>query len=61
MVVECEVTDDDRLRLPLEDGGTVECISQFPYLGSLVAESGCSHEKVDRRRANASKSIGALR
>ena len=52
IVVGCGVTDDDRLSLPLEDGGTAECVSQFPYLGSLIAESGWSHEKVDRRIAS---------
>ena len=61
MVVECGVTNDDRLPLPLEDGGTVQCVNQFPYLGSLVAESGQSHEEVDRRVENASKAFGALR
>ena len=45
MVVGCGVTDDDRLPLSLEDDG------QFPYLGSLIAESGRSHEEVDRRIA----------
>ena len=61
MVVGCGVTDEDRLPLLLEDGGTVECVSQFPYLGSLIAESGRSHEEVDRRIASASKAFGALR
>ena len=49
MVVGCGMTDEDRLPLPLDDGGAVEHVCQFPYLGSLIAESGRSHEKVDRR------------
>ena len=61
MVVGCGVTDYDRLPLALEDGGTVECVSQFPYLGSLIAKSGQSHEEVDRRIESASKAFGALR
>ena len=61
MVVGCGVTDEDRCPLPLKDGGTVECVGQFPYLGPLIAESGRSHEEVDRRIASASKAFGTLR
>ena len=61
MVVGCGVTDEDRRPLPLKDDGTVECVGQFPYLGSLITESGRSHEEVDRRIANASKAFGTLR
>ena len=58
MVAGCGVTDEDRLPLPLEDGGTGEGLSQFPYLGSLIAGSGQSHEDVHRKIANVSKSLG---
>ena len=61
MVVGCGVTDEDRRPLPLKDDGTVECVGQFPYLGSLITESGRSHEEVDRRIASASKAFGTLR
>ena len=61
IVVGFGVTDDNRLLMPLEDGGTVKCVSQFPYLGSLIPESGRSHEEMDRRIANASKPFWALR
>ena len=61
MVVGCGVTDEDRLPLPLDDGGTVEHVSQFPYSGSLIAESGQSHEEVDRRIASASRAFRALK
>ena len=60
MVVGCGVVDDDRLPLPVEDGGTVECVSQLPYLSFLVAESSRSNEEVDRRIANASKSLWGI-
>ena len=62
MVVGCGVTDEDRLPLPLDDGGTVEYVSQFPYLGSLIAESGRSHEEVDKRIAsvNVSKAFWGI-
>ena len=52
MMVGCEVT---------HDGGTVEYVIQFPYLGSLIADIGQSHEEVDRRIASAFKAFGALR
>ena len=39
----------------------MEHVCQFPYLGSLIAESGWSHEEVDRRIAHASRAFGALR
>ena len=31
--------------MPLDDGGTVEHVSQFPYLGSLIAENAQSHAR----------------
>ena len=61
MVAGCGVTDEGRLPLPLDDGGAVEHVSQFPYLGSLIAESGRSHEEVDRRIPSASGAFGVLR
>ena len=61
MVVWYGLTDDDRMPLHLEDGGTVESVSQFPYLGSLIAESGQSHDEVNRRITNACKAFVALR
>ena len=57
----CGMTDEDRLPLPLDDGGTVEHVSQFPYLGFLIAESGWSHEEGDRRIASGSRAFWALR
>ena len=61
MVAGCGLTDEDRLLLPLDDGGTVEHVGQFPYLGSLIAESGRSHEKVDRRIPSVSRAFRVLR
>ena len=51
----------DTEALPLEDGGVVEWVSEFPYLGSLVVEDGRSHQEVDKRIANTSRAYGALR
>ena len=60
MVVGHGVAEEDKLPLAVDDG-SVEWVSEFPYLGSLMAESGRSHMEVDKRIANASKAFGALR
>ncbi len=39
----------------------LEWVKEFPYLGSLMSESGRSHDEVDRRITSASKAFGALR
>ena len=43
------------------DGGDIEVVSEFPYLGSLIADSGRMDMDVDRQVAQASKAFGALR
>ena len=43
------------------DDGCIEWVSEFPYLGSLIAESRRTQVKVDKRIANASKAFRALR
>ena len=59
MVVGCGVDEGDTpLDLP---GGSIDWVSEFPYLGSLIAESGRAHEEVDRRIASACRAFGALR
>ena len=53
---------DEGDMLPLDlPGGSIDWVSEFPYLGSLIAESGRAHEEVDRRIASASRAFGALR
>ena len=42
MVVGHGVTEEDKEPLPLEEGGNVEWVSEFPYLGFLIAEDGRS-------------------
>ena len=61
IVVGHGVTEQDKLPLPLEGDGAVEWVSEFPYLGSVVAQDGRSHIEVDKKIANASKAFGALR
>jgi hypothetical protein len=39
----------------------IECVDQFPYLGSVVSSNGRIDEEVDYRIAKASKAFGALR
>ena len=43
------------------DGGEVEAVKEFPYLGSVVDSSGRIDADVNRRVAQASKAFGALR
>ena len=58
MVVGHGVAEEEKLPLALDDG-SIEWVSEFPYLGSLMAESGRSHMEVDKRIA--SKAFGTLR
>ena len=51
MVVGHGVTEEDKLPLPLEDDGTVEWVSELPYLGSVVTQNGRMHIEVDKRIA----------
>ena len=41
------------------DGGSIECVAEFPYLGSLTAANGRIDVEVDKRIACASKAFGA--
>ena len=59
MVVGYGVDEGDTLPLDLP-GGSIDWVSEFPYLGYLIAESGRAHEEVDRRIASASRAFGAL-
>ena len=43
------------------DGGDIEVVSEFPYLGSLIADSGRMDVDMDRQVAQASKAFGARR
>ena len=52
---------EDKFPLPLEDEGAVEWVSEFPYLGFVVAQDARSHIEVNKRIVNASKAFGALR
>ena len=60
VVVDCGVEEDDTLHMALGES-SIEHVSEFPYLGSLIAENGRSHVEVDKRIASASKAFGALR
>ena len=60
MVVGYGVDEGDMLPLDLP-GGSFDWVSEFPYLWSLIAESGRAHEEVDRRIASASRAFRALR
>ena len=60
MVVGNGVSDEEKLPIAV-DGGRIEWVSEFPYLGSLIADSGRIDMEVEKRIAGASKAFGALR
>ena len=43
------------------EGGDIEAVNEFPYLGSPMARSGRMDVDIDRRVAQVSKPFGALR
>lgn len=43
------------------EGGEVEFVDEFPYLGSIISSSGKMDADVERRVAQVSKAFGALR
>ena len=51
------IQQEDTQPISLE-GGEIEHVSEFPYLGSSIARID---DEIDRRIANASKAFGALR
>ena len=55
-----QATADDRAPI-LVDGGAIESVPEFPYLGSVVSATGRVKPDVDRRVARASRAFGALR
>ena len=61
MVTGREATDGEKVACHLGDGGVVEYVNEFPYLGSMVADSGRVSSDVDRRITQASKAFGTLR
>ena len=60
MVTGFGIGGSDRAAIAVGDS-EVECVKQFPYLGSLVTSSGRIDAEVDCRLANASKAFGAKR
>ncbi len=60
MVVSCDVSEADLEPINVE-GGEIEHVNKFQYLGSVIAESGRIDVEVDRLIANASKAIGAMK
>ena len=59
MVVGSGIEDKD-LQPIVTEGGEIENVKEFPYLGSLIAENGRIDVEVDKCIANASKAFGAL-
>ena len=53
--------DENDMRSLRLDGGEVECVTDFKYLGSIVEAKGVVVKEVGERIAKASKAFGALR
>ena len=60
MVTGRAVEEGDQEPISLE-GGSIEVVNEFQYLGSLIAITGRMDSDVSRRLAQASKAFGALR
>ena len=61
MVTERKATAEDRAPIPVGDY-QIECVTEFPYLGSVIASSGrMQPDKIDQRIAQASRAFQTLR
>ena len=60
LVTGYDVQEEDRAPIHLEHG-SIDCVEEFSYLGTIVASNGRIDTEIDRRIANASKAFGALR
>ena len=58
-VVNCAVTEEEKAPIAV-DNGLIEWVSEFPYLGSLITDSGRMDVEIEKRSASASKAFGAL-
>ena len=61
MAVGSEITEEERAPIHLDDNSVIESVSEFPYLGSIIALSGRIGPDIERRIAQASKAFGSLR
>ena len=60
MVVGHDIGEEDTQPIRLE-GGEIEHVRNFPYLGSSIAANGRIDDEIDRRIANTSTAFGILR
>ena len=60
LVVGSEAEDEDKAPITVE-GGEIEGVEEYPYLGSIIASSGAMDPDVYRRVAQAFCAFGALR
>ena len=56
MVTGRKATAEDRVPIPVGDY-QIECVTEFPYLGSVIASSGRMQPDIDRRIAQASRAF----
>ena len=55
-VVGCAVTEEEKAPIAV-DNGLIKWVSEFPYLGSLIADSGRMDVEIEKRLASASKAF----
>ena len=55
-----EVKSEDRPPIEIENS-EIECVKEFPYLGSIIAANRRMDPDVEKRLSQASKAFGALR
>ena len=60
MVTGRKATAEDRASIPVGDY-QIECVTEFPYLGSVIASSGRMQPDIDQRIAQASRAFRTLR
>ena len=60
LVVGRQACDADREPIQI-NGGIIESVDNFPYLGSVISSSGRIDDDIDARLAKASRAFGALR
>ena len=56
MVAGCNITEEDRQPATVE-GGTIDQVNQFQYLGAVISDNGQIDVEIDQRIANALKAF----
>ena len=60
MIIGRQVDESEQEPIAVKEG-EIQCVKEFPYLGSVIVDSGRMDADVECRVAKASKAFGALR